>query len=128
MGSGFEGLPARPPAAVNRHQKTIMACLRDSDVSIRRRALDLLFIMWVAWGAVVQKGRGRYEEQSRIVQELPYPHPALLTSPSSLSMLLGRCTPDSSAEIVEELLSYLTLADYSMREELVLKTAVLAER
>ncbi len=31
--------------AVNRHQKTIMACLRDSDVSIRRRALDLLFIM-----------------------------------------------------------------------------------
>jgi AP-2 complex subunit alpha len=52
-------------------------------VSIRRRALDLLFIM---------------------------------------------CTPASSAEIVEELLSYLTLADYSMREELVLKTAVLAER
>lgn len=43
-------------------------------------------------------------------------------------MLLCRCTPDSSAEIVEELLSYLTLADYSMREELVLKTAVLAER
>ena len=32
------------------------------------------------------------------------------------------------ADIVEELLSYLTLADYSMREELVLKTAVLAER
>ncbi|PRW60941.1 AP-2 complex subunit alpha-1-like [Chlorella sorokiniana] len=68
---------------VNRHQKTIIACLRDSDVSIRRRALDLLFIM---------------------------------------------CTPASSVEIVEELLSYLTLADYSMREELVLKTAVLAER
>lgn len=33
-----------------------------------------------------------------------------------------------SAEIVEELLSYLTLADFGMREELVLKTAVLAER
>ena len=33
------------PGAVNRHQKTIIACLRDSDVSIRRRALDLLFIM-----------------------------------------------------------------------------------
>jgi len=68
---------------VNRHQKTIIACLRDGDVSIRRRALDLLFIM---------------------------------------------CTSDNSAEIVDELLSYLTLADYSMREELVLKTAVLAER
>lgn len=68
---------------VNRHQKTIIACLRDGDVSIRRRALDLLFIM---------------------------------------------CTPQNSADIVEELLSYLTLADFSMREELVLKTAVLAER
>ena len=30
---------------MNRHQKTIMGCLRDGDVSIRRRALDLLFIM-----------------------------------------------------------------------------------
>jgi AP-2 complex subunit alpha len=52
-------------------------------VSIRRRALDLLFIM---------------------------------------------CTPANAAAIVDELLSYLSLADYSMREELVLKTAVLAER
>ena len=72
-----------PPPAVNRHQKTILGCLRDGDVSIRRRALDLLFTM---------------------------------------------CTPDNSADIVAELLSYLTLADFSMREELVLKTAVLAER
>ena len=47
---------------------------------------------------------------------------------SLFSLLPSRCTPDSSAEIVDELLSYLTLADYSMREELVLKTAVLAER
>ena len=31
-------------------------------------------------------------------------------------------------EIVEELLAYLTVAEFSMREELVLKTAVLAER
>ena len=76
---------AHPPTlpAVNRHQKTILGCLRDGDVSIRRRALDLLFTM---------------------------------------------CTPDNTADIVAELLSYLTLADCSMREELVLKTAVLAER
>lgn len=71
------------PRTVNRHQKTILGCLRDGDVSIRRRALDLLFIM---------------------------------------------CTPATAAAIVDELLSYLSLADYSMREELVLKTAVLAER
>lgn len=46
----------------------------------------------------------------------------------ALDLLFIMCTPDSSAEIVEELLGYLTLADFSMREELVLKTAVLAER
>ena len=32
------------------------------------------------------------------------------------------------AQVVEELLKYLVVADYSMREEIVLKTAVLAER
>ena len=31
-------------------------------------------------------------------------------------------------EVVEELLAYILQADYSMREDLVLKTAVLAER
>ncbi|GAB4815001.1 hypothetical protein N2152v2_002047 [Parachlorella kessleri] len=68
---------------VSRHQKTIIAQLRDPDVSIRRRALDLLFIM---------------------------------------------CNPNNAVEIVEELLAYLAVADFAMREELVLKTAVLAER
>lgn len=68
---------------VSRHQKTIIAQLRDPDVSIRRRALDLLFIM---------------------------------------------CNPANAVEIVEELLAYLAIAEFSMREELVLKTAVLAER
>ena len=32
------------------------------------------------------------------------------------------------AQVVEELLKYLVVADYSMREEIVLKTAVLTER
>lgn len=32
------------------------------------------------------------------------------------------------AQVVDELLKYLVVADYSMREEIVLKTAVLAER
>jgi AP-2 complex subunit alpha len=70
-------------ACVCRHQKAIIASLRDTDVSIRRRALDLLFTM---------------------------------------------CTPANAPEIVGELVEYLDTADFSLREELVLKTAVLAER
>lgn len=60
-----------------------MASLKDPDVSIRRRALDLLFTM---------------------------------------------CTPTTAPDIVQELVAYLDASDFSMREELVLKTAVLAER
>ena len=66
-----------------RHQKSIVATLRDADVSIRRRGLDLLFTM---------------------------------------------CNHSNAPEIVDELLKYLNVADFSMRDELVLKTAVLAER
>ena len=36
--------------------------------------------------------------------------------------------PLPQVEIVEELLAYLAVADFAMREELVLKAAVLAER
>ena len=39
---------AEVPAVVDtvaRHQRTIIACLHDGDVSIRRRSLDLLFTM-----------------------------------------------------------------------------------
>ncbi|KCV72878.1 hypothetical protein H696_00449 [Fonticula alba] len=35
----------RDPAAVQRHRKTVVECLHDSDVSIRRRALDLTFAL-----------------------------------------------------------------------------------
>ncbi len=61
----------------------MLACLRDPDVSIRRRSLDLMFNM---------------------------------------------CNASNAEEIVAELLDSLSTADYSMREEMVLKTAVLAER
>lgn len=60
-----------------------MTALKDPDVSIRRRAMDLLFTM---------------------------------------------CSPGNVREVVQELLDYLETADFSMREELVLKTAILAER
>ena len=66
-----------------RQQKSIIAALKEADISIRRRALDLLFTM---------------------------------------------CNQSNVAEVVEELLKYLTIADFTMREEIVLKTAVLAER
>eukprot|EP00891_Asterochloris_glomerata_P007006 jgi/Astpho2/7006/fgenesh1_pm.00107_%23_19_t len=69
--------------AIHKHQKSIVASLRDADVSIRRRGLDLLFTM---------------------------------------------CNTNNAADIVDELLKYLAVADFSMRDELVLKTAVLAER
>eukprot|EP00210_Caulerpa_lentillifera_P000422 g410.t1 len=69
--------------AIKRHQKTISSALKDADVSIRRRALDLLFTM---------------------------------------------CDTSNSVEIVDELLNYTTIADFSIREELVLKIAILAER
>lgn len=60
-----------------------MVALKDADVSIRRRAMDLLFTM---------------------------------------------CSEGNVRDVVQELLNYLEVADFSMREELVLKTAILAER
>ena len=60
-----------------------MVALKDVDVSIRRRAMDLLFTM---------------------------------------------CSEGNVRDVVQELLNYLEVADFSMREELVLKTAILAER
>lgn len=69
--------------AVARHQKTVVACLHDPDVSMRRRALDLVFTT---------------------------------------------ATTATAPGVVDELLRELPHADYSLREELVLKAAVLAER
>nr|KAJ3423279.1 hypothetical protein HK105_006656 [Polyrhizophydium stewartii] len=65
------------------YQKTIVDSLKDKDISVRRRALDLLFSM---------------------------------------------CDVNNARDIVGELLAYLTQADYEIREEMVLKIAILAEK
>ncbi|KAG2023491.1 AP-2 complex subunit alpha [Coprinopsis cinerea AmutBmut pab1-1] len=69
--------------AIKKHQTTIILSLRDKDISVRRRALDLLYSM---------------------------------------------CDVDNSEVIVGELLRYLKVADYALREEMVLKIAILTEK
>lgn len=68
---------------IKRHQKTILLSLRDKDISVRRRALDLLYSM---------------------------------------------CDVDNAELIVGELLRYLKVADYGLREEMVLKIAISTEK
>jgi AP-2 complex subunit alpha len=68
---------------IKKHQGTIILSLRDKDISVRRRALDLLYSM---------------------------------------------CDVDNSELIVGELLRYLKVADYALREEMVLKIAILTEK
>ncbi|KAJ3023311.1 hypothetical protein HKX48_003595 [Thoreauomyces humboldtii] len=68
---------------VKKHQETIIQSLKDKDISVRRRALDLLYSM---------------------------------------------CDVSNSRVIVQELLQYLTIADYAIREEMVLKIAILTEK
>eukprot|EP00741_Cyanophora_paradoxa_P020808 tig00021312_g20087.t1 len=74
-----------PDAAdhVRKHQQRIVESLRDADISIRRRALDLLYAI---------------------------------------------CDASNGQEIVGELLDFLVTADFAIREELVLKIAILAEK
>jgi len=68
---------------VKKHQDTIILSLKDRDISVRRRALDLLYSM---------------------------------------------CDTTNSKVIVGELVKYLHHADYNLREEMVLKIAILTER
>ncbi|CAN1252629.1 AP-2 complex subunit alpha-2 [Linum perenne] len=68
---------------IKKHQAQIITSLKDPDISIRRRALDLLY---------------------------------------------GMCDVSNAKDIVEELLQYLSSADFAMREELSLKAAILAEK
>ncbi len=69
--------------AIRKQQGTVFFSLKDADVSIRRRALDLLFHM---------------------------------------------CNRDAAAPIVKELLSILAVSDWQIKDEMVLKIAILAER
>jgi len=68
---------------IKRHLRTIQYSLDDDDMSIRKRALDLLYSI---------------------------------------------CDEDNVVEILEHLLRYLNKAEYEMREDMVLKIAVLAEK
>lgn len=68
---------------IKRHQNVIIGSLRDRDISVRRKALDLLYSM---------------------------------------------CDTSNAQPIVNELMRYLTSADYSLREEMVLKIAILTEK
>ncbi|KJE94764.1 adaptin [Capsaspora owczarzaki ATCC 30864] len=69
--------------AIKRHQETVVNALtQEKDISVRRRALDLLYNL---------------------------------------------CGKSNVRVIVRELLQYLQVADYEIREEMVLKIAVLAE-
>jgi AP-2 complex subunit alpha len=68
---------------IKRHKTTVMVSLKDADISMRRRALDLLFVI---------------------------------------------SDHENAAGIVEELMTYLAVSDAAMREEMVLKIAILAEK
>jgi AP-2 complex subunit alpha len=68
---------------LRKHQQTVLLALRDKDISVRRRALDLLYSM---------------------------------------------CDASNAKSTVQELLRTLPTADYSLREEMVLKIAILAEK
>lgn len=68
---------------IKKHQNIILGSLRDRDISVRRKGLDLLYSM---------------------------------------------CDTSNAGPIVNELLRYLQTADFSIREEMVLKVAILTEK
>lgn len=70
-------------ASLKRHQGTVHFSLNDADVSIRKRALDLMYFM---------------------------------------------CDNSNVTEIVDELMKQLEKTDFQIKEELVLKIAILAEK
>ncbi|KAL6076930.1 AP-2 complex subunit alpha [Balamuthia mandrillaris] len=70
-------------AIIKRQMDTVLSSLNDADISIRRRALDLLYSM---------------------------------------------CDKSNSKKIVAEMLEFLIRADFDIREELVIKIAILAEK
>lgn len=70
-------------ASIRKHQNTVLLSLKDRDISVRRKGLDLLYSM---------------------------------------------CSYQNAAVIVSELLKYLEVADYAIREDMVIKIAILTEK
>ncbi|KAI5285579.1 hypothetical protein KEM54_000460, partial [Ascosphaera aggregata] len=68
---------------IKRHQTIILGSLKDRDISVRRKGLDLLYSM---------------------------------------------CDTTNARPIVNELMNYLSQADYALKEEMVLKIAILTEK
>ena len=68
---------------IKQQQEVIFASLKDKDISVRRRALDLLYCM---------------------------------------------CDGTNAKPIVDELIQFLSVSDYDLREEMILKIAILTER
>jgi len=69
--------------AIRKHQEVVLGCLKEPDVSIRLRALDLIFAM---------------------------------------------CDSSNAMAIVEQLLVHVVTADFRIKQEMMLKLAILAER
>lgn len=78
-------LSAYPNAltVIKTHQDIVLASLKDKDISVRRRGLDLIYCL---------------------------------------------CDTSNSKTIVDELVRYLSVADYDLREEMILKIAILTEK
>ncbi|CAH3179775.1 unnamed protein product [Porites evermanni] len=58
---------------------------------------------------------------------LPF-HPYIHVRQRAVDLLYAMCDKNNAEEIVSEMLTYLETADYSIKEEMVLKVAILAEK
>lgn len=71
------------PGPIQKHQQTVLVSLKDADISVRKRALDVLFLI---------------------------------------------CDSENGMEVVTELINHLAASDGEMKEAMVLKVAILAEK
>ncbi|KAJ1468786.1 hypothetical protein T484DRAFT_1854173, partial [Baffinella frigidus] len=88
-----------------KHREMVIASLRDNDVSLRRRALDVLYSMC-----------DNLNSEQVVGELLDY----LKTADFSIREELV-------LSVVGELVDYLKTADFSIREELVLRVAILSD-
>ncbi|KAJ3221215.1 hypothetical protein HK099_003692 [Clydaea vesicula] len=80
------------------HQENIIVSLNDKDISVRRRARKIKLTF------------------------------CLFNAEKIVDLLYSMCDDTNVRVIVHELLQYLTIADYAIKEELVLKIAILVEK